>query len=111
MAYPIHHPLMRWCFVTRVFPLQECSRPNRPCLYCEMGQCLGPRSELGYQDKLDKVLKRVRIFMNGDVAEVKKELTARMQKYSDSLQFENALECKKTLESIDYVVKKQNIIL
>lgn len=94
----------------RVFPLQECSRPNRPCLYCEMGQCLGPRSEPGYQDKLEKVLKRVRIFMNGDVAEVKKDLTARMQKYSDSLQFENALECKKTLESIDYVVKKQNII-
>lgn len=98
-------------FIQKVFPLRRCNgRQNRPCLYYHMGQCLGacfkevPKSE--YQAQI----KKIKRFLNGDIASVKQELTEKMQEAAEQMEFERAAEIRDQLKYIEETVEKQKII-
>ena len=97
--------------LNRIFPLRKCKvLPKKPCLYYEMGQCLGPCINKIEPEQYEEIIKGIRSFMNGSVTEIKKRMNEKMQTFSDKLEFETANEYKKIIESIDYIIKKQNII-
>lgn len=98
-------------FIQKVYPLRRChGKQGRPCLYYHMGQCLGacfrdvPKSEYAAQ------IKKIKSFLNGDVAEAKKQLTAEMEEAAQQLQFERAAEIRDQLHYIEETVEKQKII-
>ncbi|WP_187350093.1 UvrB/UvrC motif-containing protein, partial [Limosilactobacillus fermentum] len=93
------------------FPLRRChGYQGRPCLYYHLGQCLGccfkevPEEEYAVQTK------RIKSFLNGNTAQVKKQLTARMERAAGQLEFERAAEIRDQLHYIEVTVEKQKII-
>ena len=94
-----------------LYPFRRCTHlPDKVCLYYHMGQCLGP-----CQYEVDPEVYRTMgdqcaSFLNGDTGEVIADLTAKMQKASENLEFEKALEYKNLLTSIHSVTADtQNI--
>ena len=98
-------------FIQKVYPLRRCNGfQGRPCLYYHMGQCLGacfkevPPAEYAAQ------IKRIKSFLNGNTANVKKHLLARMNKAASDLEYERAAEIRDQLHYIEVTVEKQKII-
>lgn len=98
-------------FIQKVFPLRRChGYQGRPCLYYHLGQCLGccfkevPEEEYAVQTK------RIKSFLNGNTAQVKKQLTTRMERAAGQLEFERAAEIRDQLHYIEVTVEKQKII-
>lgn len=98
-------------FIQKVFPLRRCSGyTGRPCLYYHMGQCLGSCFKEVPQSAYDEQIKKIKRFLNGDIQEVKKDLTNKMLQASADLEFERAGELRDQLKYIEETVEKQKII-
>lgn len=98
-------------FLQKVYPLRRCNGyQGRPCLYANMGQCLGacyrevPEAE--YTDQI----KHIQSFLNGDTKAVVKQLQERMTAASENLEFERAADLRDQLKFIRATVEKQKII-
>lgn len=98
-------------FLQKVYPLRRCNGyQGRPCLYANMGQCLGacyrevPEAE--YADQI----KHIQSFLNGDTKAVVKQLQERMTAASENLEFERAADLRDQLKFIRATVEKQKII-
>lgn len=94
----------------RIYPLRKCSTlPDRVCLYYHLGQCLAPCvndvSEAIYKDMVEDITK----FLNGGYKEIKKELTERMLKASEELDFERAKEYRDKISHIESTMEKQKM--
>jgi excinuclease ABC subunit C len=94
-----------------LYSFRRCNHmQDKVCLYYHMNQCLGPCQfhidPQVYDDMREKVTK----FMNGDTREIEKELTERMMKSAENMEYEKAQEYKDLLASIHSVAGvKQNI--
>ncbi|BAQ57345.1 excinuclease ABC subunit C [Lactobacillus acetotolerans] len=98
-------------FIQKVFPLRRChGNEGRPCLYYHMGQCLGACFKTVPKEEYDKQIKKIKSFLNVDIAWVKRDLTKKMQKASKKLEFERAAEIRDQLRYIEETVEKQKII-
>ncbi|TSO26241.1 excinuclease ABC subunit UvrC [Lactobacillus sp. LL6] len=98
-------------FIQKVFPLRRCSgNQGRPCLYYHMGQCLGACFKKVPKSEYDSQIKKIKSFLNGDIASVKQELTNKMMTASENLEFERAGEIRDQLKYIEETVEKQKII-
>ena len=75
-----------------------------------MGQCLGACFKEVPKSEYDAQVKKIKRFLNGDIAPAKKELTEKMQKASENLEFERAAEIRDQLNYIEQTVEKQKII-
>lgn len=75
-----------------------------------MGQCLGACFKTVPKEEYDKQIKKIKSFLNGDIAWVKRDLTKKMQKASKKLEFERAAEIRDQLRYIEETVEKQKII-
>lgn len=82
---------------------------DRKCLYYHMGQCGAPCDGLVSKDDYSKNVEAVLGFLNGDYKKVVDELKQKMQKESDDLNFERAMEYRDLIESIKRVSEKQKI--
>ncbi len=94
------------------FKIRSCrqaldSKPMRPCLNYHMGRCLAPCggkvSEQEYMAEIQKVIS----FLKGNDSEVEKLLKEKMYRFSAENNFEAALQCRKKLELLDKLVRKQ----
>lgn len=96
--------------INRLYPIRKCTRmPNTPCLYYHMHQCPGfCFQDVDEEQSLATRAKIVR-FLKGNTSEVRQELTERMHKASEELQFERAQEILEEIRSIDYIQEKQTI--
>lgn len=98
--------------LNQIYPLRKCnSIPSKPCLYYYLGECLGPCinkvDEKDYKDILSSMIK----FLNGDTKEVVNDITLKMKKDSDELNFEAAQRYKETLDSIAHISSQQKIMM
>ncbi|KRN75013.1 uvrC protein [Weissella kandleri] len=98
-------------FIQKNYPLRRCNGyQGRPCLYANMGQCLGacyrevPVAE--YQEQI----KQIQSFLAGNTIAANKLLHQRMQEASDRLEFERAADIRDQLKFIAETVEKQKII-
>ena len=99
-------------FIQKMWPLRRCSgKLGRPCLYYNMGQCLGSCFKKVSSDKYDHQIKQIKCFLNGDITKAKTELIKKMQIASDNLEFERAGEYRDQLSYIEQTVEKQKIML
>ncbi|MBU3851232.1 MAG: excinuclease ABC subunit UvrC [Candidatus Paralactobacillus gallistercoris] len=98
-------------FLWRTYPLRRChGYQHRPCLYYHMGQCLGACFRKVPKAEYDEQIQKIKRFLNGDVADAKKEIVAKMQQAAAKLEFERAAELRDQLHYIETTVEKQKII-
>lgn len=98
-------------FLQKVYPLRRCNGyQGRPCLYANMGQCLGPcYRKVPFTEYLDQI-KKIQRFLDGDTKEVTKVLQGKMADAAEKLEFERAADLRDQLKFIEATVEKQKII-
>ena len=99
--------------INRIYPLRKCNHMGKDvCLYYHIGECLGYCKEnVIDKEELDKMKNEIISFLNGNKAVIVDKLKEKMQKASDELNFERALEYKRMLEDINVTLAKQTIDL
>lgn len=98
-------------FIQKVYPLRRChGHQGRPCLYYHMGQCLGACFKEVPVAVYEAQIKKIKSFLNGNTAAVKRQLTAKMMEASERMEFERAAEIRDQLHYIEVTVEKQKII-
>ncbi|GAC45173.1 excision endonuclease subunit UvrC [Pediococcus acidilactici NGRI 0510Q] len=98
-------------FLEKVYPLRRCNGyQGRPCLYYHMGQCLGACFKEVPKEEYDQQIAKIKSFLRGNVAKVKKSLQAKMQQASETMEFERAAEIRDQIHYIEVTVEKQRII-
>jgi excinuclease ABC subunit C len=98
----------------KMYKIRNCRKSitdnkGRVCLYYHIGQCKGPCqgyiSKSEYADNVTKAIK----FLEGNYKDTIKELEEKMQKASAELDFEQAMECRDLINSINHVAGNQKI--
>lgn len=99
--------------INRVYPLRKCAHLGKDlCLYYHIGECLGYcKDEIIDKEKLASMKQEITSFLNGNKEIITKRLELDMQRASDNLDFEKALEYRKMLEDINITLAKQRIDL
>lgn len=100
----------------KLYKLRTCNRvlpkdigKERPCLNYHIKQCLGPCQ--GYVDRetYRQQIDRAISFLNGNYDAVLKELEEQMNRCSQELEFEKAIEYRELIGSIHKIAEKQKI--
>ncbi|WP_373770625.1 excinuclease ABC subunit UvrC [Weissella soli] len=98
-------------FLQKVYPLRRCNGyQGRPCLYANMGQCLGPCYHEVPTAEYDAQIHKIQRFLDGDTKTVKKTLNTKMMAAAEKLEFERAADLRDQLKFIEATVEKQKII-
>ncbi|WEA43954.1 excinuclease ABC subunit UvrC [Priestia aryabhattai] len=94
----------------RIYPLRKCSTmPDRPCLYYHIGQCLAPCVKEVKEEQNKQIIENITRFLNGGYEHVKTELTEKMLKSSEELDFERAKEYRDQIAHIEATMEKQKV--
>ena len=97
--------------INRVYPLRKCNKmPKTVCLYYHIDECLGYCQNDIDQKKIEEMKKEIIAFLDGDYKIITKRLEEEMQKASDALNFEKAINIKTMIEDIKLTLKKQIIV-
>ena len=102
--------------IRKLYHIRSCSRKlprdigkERPCLYYHMHQCEAPCqgyiSEKDYRGYIHKVVS----FLNGNSKDVIRELEEKMMLASEELRFEDAMEYRDLIESVNRIGERQKI--
>lgn len=98
--------------LNRLYPLKKCEgKQKEVCLYYHIGECLGYCSKNIDKDKVLEMEQEILSFLRGNDEVLKNKIMDKINKYSESLNFEMALDLKKELEYIDIVLDKQKVEL
>ena len=98
--------------LNKIYPLRKCDKlPKQECLYYHMGQCIAPCINNVTEDDYKDIILSIKRFLKGDISETVKKLEVYMMEASAKLEFERALEYKKTIEGIKTTTNKQKINL
>lgn len=96
--------------LNRMYPIRKCNTyQSKPCLYYHIGQCLGYCNKTVEKEKIEQMKEEVIKFLNGDHSIITDKIKTEMNKYSDSLQFEKALEMKKLIDYISITLSRQQV--
>jgi len=96
--------------LNRLYPLRKCNHiPKKPCLYYSLNQCLAPCIQDVDPKAYIDIKKSIVKLLNGDIKEKVNELTEKMMKASDELNFEQAKEYRDLISHIQYVTAKQHV--
>lgn len=96
-------------FIKRNFRLRTCRKlKKKMCLRGHIDLCDAP-----CEGKIDKdryksdVIENIRLLLKGKTAELSEDIRKKMAVFSAELRFEEALKCRKMLEALDYLKKRQ----
>ena len=96
--------------LNRLFPLRKChTLPNKPCLYLHLHQCLGPCIHPVAASTYAEIVAQITRFMKGDTKDIVNHIKTRMMEYAEAMEYEQANEQKKLLQSIEHIASSQNI--
>lgn len=95
--------------IRTMFPLRHCRNLNakRPCLQYHLHRCLAPCTGKVPVSEYRQLVDSVLLLLDGKVAQLEKELTAKMQEASDRLEFEAAARYRDSLLSVRKLTEKQ----
>ena len=87
---------VRWCNT-------DFSRTSlkRPCVHGETGNCVAPCVGRVSEEEYNHIIDEVEDFLNGKTATIKRLLKEKMAKLADEMKFEQAIEIKTQLATID----------
>lgn len=98
-------------FLQKVYPLRRChGYQGRPCLYANMGQCLGACYQEVPERDYQTQIKHIQAFLDGDTKKVTARLHEQMEAAAADLAFERAADLRDQLHFIHTTVEKQKII-
>lgn len=93
---------------TKVFPRDY--KKSRPCLNYSIGLCSAPcAGKINMKEHNEAVENAVRFITDGS-GKVIEELTAKMQSYSENLEFEKAAKIRDKINAINKVTDKQKVV-
>lgn len=96
--------------LNRLYPLRKCNHiPKKPCLYYSLNQCLAPCIQEVDPKVYVDIKKSIVKLLNGDIKDKVNELTEKMMKASEELNFEQAKEYRDLISHIQYVTAKQHV--
>ncbi|CCV64264.1 UvrABC system protein C (Excinuclease ABC subunit C) [Alteracholeplasma palmae J233] len=91
----------------KLYPLRRCNPiAPKPCIYYHIGQCLGPcchNGEIDYKPNIESITR----FLKGDNKDALKRLKMLMEKASEELSFEMAIEYRDMIEHVKTTTEKQ----
>ena len=102
--------------VRKLYQVRSCNRSlprdtgkDRPCLYYHMKQCKVPCQGYVSQEEYRKNINKVIKFLNGDFQDAISELMEKMQKASEEMRYEDAMEYRDLISSIRKIGERQKI--
>ena len=96
----------------RLYPLRKCKRLKpKVCLYYHIGQCLAPCEFDVEQPQYDVIVQQIREFLQGGHQKVTAELTRKMEREAEHLNFERAGELRDLIAQIGRVMQQQKVTL
>ncbi len=96
----------------RIYPLRKCENLKKEvCLYYHIGECFGYCEKEVDKEKLESMVSEITSFLKGNSDSLVKKLENEMQKASDALNFEKAIELKEMLHDIEVTLTRQKIDL
>lgn len=101
-------------FLKKIFRFRTCSKPvfdaaSRACLEYHIGQCVGPCAGNTDKEEYAKIIKQVILFLEGKQGTILKQLRRKMEKASESLEFEKAAAVRDQIVAIERVIEGQKI--
>ncbi len=98
--------------INRIYPLRKCEHIKKElCLYYHIHECLGYCCKKVDKSEIELMNKEIISFLKGDSIEIKNRIKQEMNKASENMNYEKALELKNMLDDIDTTLKKQKIDL
>ena len=98
--------------INRIYPLRKCEKmPKDVCLYYHIHECIGYCSKKVEKEKIEEMKKEIISFLKGDDTFISKKIQEEMERASEALNFERALELKNMLDDIKVTLRKQKIDL
>ena len=98
--------------LNRIYPLRKCETLKKEvCLYYHIGECLGYCQKKIDETKQKEMMNEIVSFLKGNNEIIIKRLKEDMERASEALNFEKALELKNMLNDIDITLTKQKIDL
>ena len=91
----------------RVLP-RDCGK-DRPCLYHHMKQCSAPCQGYVSSEEYKKNIAELLKFLNGDFKDTIDKLTDKMMEASEEMRFEDAMEYRDLIRSIQKIGERQKI--
>lgn len=85
------------------------NKAGRPCFYYHLGQCPGACIKVIDKSQYLKIISRFTKFLEGRKSELLEELTAEMETFARSKEFEKAGKTKKTIQDIMYITQPTSI--
>lgn len=89
--------------------IKEGENNDRPCLYYHMKQCDAPCNHYISKEEYGENIKKVIEFLNGNYTDTLKNLTEKMQKASDEMNYEDAIVYRDLIGSVKAIAQKQKI--
>ena len=98
--------------LNKAYPFRKCNHiPKKKCLYAHLGQCLAPCENHVQRSDYNEDIKSIIRFLNGNNKELVERITNLMNQASLDMRYEEAIEYRDLLSSIDTVIEKQTMEL
>ncbi len=101
--------------IKEIFPIKRCkynlekNKKIKPCLYYDIGRCIGPCKEEIDKEEYSSMIKQIIMFLNGKNSEIRSEIKRDIDKHIEKLEFEKASKLRDRLIAIEKVNEKQNV--
>jgi len=103
--------------VMRIFSLPTCKRSfpkdigkERPCIYRDMGRCIAPcTGKVSSEDYL-RLTEQAAYVLDGNVKEVREELSRLMERAAEELEFERAAAYRDSILALEKLSEKQKVV-
>ena len=102
--------------IRKLYHIRSCNRnlpkdigKERPCLNYHIKQCYAPCQDYISQEEYRKSVNQALKFLGGDYDTILNSLEEKMQKASDDMEFEKAIEYRDLLNSVKQIAQKQKI--
>lgn len=83
---------------------------ERPCLYYQMGRCIGPCTGKVSEEDYDHLIAMAGDLLRGHTAAVKRALTQEMLEHAEAERYEAAAKCRDTITALERLSQKQTVV-
>ncbi len=98
--------------LNKIFPFRKCNHiPHKSCLYYDMGQCLAPCIKEITKDNYSEYITSVQEVLAGTSQNLIKKLTNKMNCFAEELRFEDAIEYRNIINSINVLLTPQKMTI